>query len=96
MAGFASQFKCHLQKNGDVFTMTEFWGPMKNVFTYKLDEEKEYKIEGHPGFDRKMVTTRLGPGKFKTVAIPPSNAFKEEWTYTFCDDGCLWVRCAFA
>ena len=61
---------------GDAWLFTEKLIGHTKVMKVRLDEEGTYDI---PGYERKSFSTRLAPGKIKTILTNPETGAVEEW-----------------
>jgi len=71
---------------GDRFDMIEYFGAEKKCYTMKYDEECDYVRPEWNVFD-KRITTKLGPGVFKTVSRNTKTGKILEFQITFNDTG---------
>merc|ERR1712002_354008 len=81
-AGMAFRFV----DRGDKFDMIEYFGGEKKCYTMKYDEESDYVRPEWKVCD-KRITTKLGPGVFKTVSRNTKTGKILEFTLTFNDTG---------
>jgi len=72
---------------GDRFDMIEYFGGDKKCYTMKYDEECDYVRAEWNVFD-KRITTKVGPGCFKTVSKNTKTGKILEFTINFNDTGC--------
>lgn len=96
-----------LVENPDgIYTVNAIAGGKKEKFTYKLDEEFEYENATF-GMKSKIVSTKIGPGAFKTIYKWTKDGSVTERTMNFTEGGLtdevrrgglvgrqVWRRCA--
>merc|ERR1712156_323062 len=70
----------------DGLFLEEQWAGKKKAYTMKFDEEYDYT---EPSFnvDEKRITTKVGPGCFKTISKSKKDGKSYEWTVSFNDNG---------
>jgi len=84
---FMDSVEMKITENSDgSFTIVERGGGSKQTYTFKLDEEWEYRHESF-GIEEKRVATKVGPGAIKFVCKNTKDGKTYEWTVTFTQHG---------
>lgn len=84
-ASALTDFKIYMWSDGSTFKMVEWFGPDLKIETsgaYDTEIEQKGPVEGFP--DSKFVVTKIGCGKYKSIAKDDVNG-TTEWDFVYGD-----------